>query len=206
VRPDDSPSERKRNPIIEEARRTQIINAAIETVAAVGYAQASLARIAQRAGTSKSVVSYHFAGKDDLLEQVVTQVYNDCWAFMQPRLAAQATAAGKLRAYIESNLEYMHQRRPHLLAVVDIVGNHRLADGTLRFGHSADESVLTLLTGILRDGQRAGEFRTHDPRLVAVTVSQAIIGVLGAWVAEPRIDLAAYAAELVTLFDRATRR
>jgi AcrR family transcriptional regulator len=200
----DSPSGRKRNLIIEEARRRQIINAAIETVAAVGYSQASLARIAHCAKTSKSVVSYHFAGKDDLLERVVAQVYEDCWAFIQPRLAARPSAAGKLAAYIKSNIEYMHARRSHLLALVDIVGNHRTADGRLRFELSADESVLALLTEILRTGQRDGEFREFDPRLVAVTVSQAIIGVLSCWVAEPTVDLTAYAAELVTLFDRAT--
>ena len=207
MRPDDSPSERnpterKRNAIIEEARRRQIIDAAIETVATVGYAQASLARIAQCAKTSKSVVSYHFAGKDDLLEQVVTQVYNDSWAFIEPRLAGHASAAGKLGAYIESNIEYMHARRSHLLAAGDIVRSHRTADGRLRLELGADESVLSLLIGILRHG----EFRDFDPRLVAVTVSQAIIGVLSAWVADPRIDLTAYAAELVTLFDQATRR
>jgi AcrR family transcriptional regulator len=211
MRPDDSPSERnpterKRNAIIEEARRRQIIDAAIETVATVGYAQASLARIAQCAKTSKSVVSYHFAGKDDLLEQVVTQVYNDSWAFIEPRLAGHASAAGKLGAYIESNIEYMRARRSHLLAVGDIVRSHRTADGRLRLELGADESVLSLLIGILRHGQRDGEFRDFDPRLVAVTVSQAIIGVLSAWVADPRIDLTAYAAELVTLFDQATRR
>jgi AcrR family transcriptional regulator len=206
MRPDTSPTGRKRNSIIEEVRRRQIIDAAIETVAAFGYAQASLARIAQCAQTSKSVVSYHFAGKDDLLERVVAQVYDDCWAFIQPHLAAQPSAAGKLAAYIESNIEYMHARRAHLLALVDIVGNHRTADGRLRFGLSADESVLALLTEILRTGQRDGQFRDFDPRLVAVTVSQAIIGVLSSWVANPTVDLTAYAAELVALFDRATRR
>lgn len=34
--------------------------------------------------------------------------------------------------------------------------------------------------------------------------SQGIIGVLSCWVAEPTVDLTVYAAELVTLFDRAT--
>jgi AcrR family transcriptional regulator len=51
---------------IEAARRAQIVTAAIETIAGLGYGQASLARIAERAGTSKGVISYHFPGKDDL--------------------------------------------------------------------------------------------------------------------------------------------
>ena len=48
----------------ETARRAQIIAAAIDTIAELGYGQASLARIAETAGTSKGVIIYHFGGKD----------------------------------------------------------------------------------------------------------------------------------------------
>ena len=47
----------------EEARRGQIIACAIEVLAELGYAQTSFARIAERLGISKSVISYHFGGK-----------------------------------------------------------------------------------------------------------------------------------------------
>ncbi|GII94404.1 TetR/AcrR family transcriptional regulator [Sinosporangium siamense] len=203
---DSRPSGRKRNPIIEEARRRQIIDAAVETVAAVGYAQASLSRIAQHAQISKSVVSYHFAGKDDLLEQVVTQIYDDTWAYIEARLATETTSAGKLHAYIQSNLDYMRSHRSRLLAVGDIVGNHRTADGTPRFATITDESVVMVLTEILRQGIEDGEFRDFDPQVVAVTVGQALIGALGRWALDPGVDLGVYAAELTALFDHATRK
>ena len=50
------------------------MTAAIDTIAEVGYANASLARIAVRLGISKGVISYHFAGKDDLIAEIVSQV------------------------------------------------------------------------------------------------------------------------------------
>ncbi|HEX5408105.1 MAG TPA: helix-turn-helix domain-containing protein, partial [Pseudonocardiaceae bacterium] len=58
----------------DEARRKQLVECAIEVIAEQGFAQASLARIAQRAGVAKSVVLYHFANKDELVEQVLTAV------------------------------------------------------------------------------------------------------------------------------------
>lgn len=61
----------KRPSFIEAARRAQIIECAIETIAMLGYAQASLAQIAKRAGISKSVITYHFTGEEELIEQVV---------------------------------------------------------------------------------------------------------------------------------------
>jgi TetR/AcrR family transcriptional regulator, fatty acid metabolism regulator protein len=48
------------------ARRAQFVAAAIDTIAEVGYARASLGRIAERVGVSKGWVSYHFAARTSL--------------------------------------------------------------------------------------------------------------------------------------------
>ncbi|MGA9830159.1 MAG: TetR family transcriptional regulator, partial [Trebonia sp.] len=48
--------QRKARTFIETARRAQIMAAAIDTIAELGFGQASLARIAERAGTSKGVI------------------------------------------------------------------------------------------------------------------------------------------------------
>lgn len=212
MQPTSRPDGRKVNPIIQAARREQIIEAAIGTVADVGYPGTTLARIAERAQTSKSVISYHFSGKDDLLEQVVLQIYADTWAFMQPRVEAETTAAGQLGAYIAAELDYMGKHRARLLAVAAIVANHRTTDGSLRFTPDAEGAQgaeglgLGVLREILTRGQRAGEFRDFDPQVLAVTVNHALDGALGRWVTEPSLDLGAYAVELRTLFDLATRR
>src|SRR5579871_3922340 len=87
---------------IEQARRQQIIEATIAAVAEEGYAGASLAKVARRAKISKSVVLYHFGGKDLLLETTVHQIFSEIWNFVRPRLLAETTARGQLRAFIES--------------------------------------------------------------------------------------------------------
>src|SRR5579864_4314825 len=113
----------------EAARRAQIIAAAIDTIAEAGYGQASLARIAERAGTSKGVISYHFAGKDDLIREVVAEVLAKGEAYMIPRILAESSGAGMLRAYIESNLAFMREHRNHVLAIFEIFLNARGEDG-----------------------------------------------------------------------------
>ena len=52
----DKPDGQSRPTFTEAARRIQIIECAIETLATLGYAQASLAHIAKRAGISKGVI------------------------------------------------------------------------------------------------------------------------------------------------------
>jgi AcrR family transcriptional regulator len=58
---------REKPTFIEEARRKQIVEAAMETIADSGYVNASLAEIAKSADISKGVISYHFESKDELI-------------------------------------------------------------------------------------------------------------------------------------------
>src|SRR5215472_7621649 len=111
----------------ETARRAQIVAAAIDTIAELGYGQASLARIAEAAGTSKGVILYHFGGKDELIRELVAEVVAGGVAYMEPRVDAEPTGAGKLRAYIESNLAFMRENRNHVVAIVEIVLSARAA-------------------------------------------------------------------------------
>ncbi|MGH3626478.1 MAG: TetR/AcrR family transcriptional regulator, partial [Sciscionella sp.] len=110
---------------IEQARRAQIVRCAIEVIAELGYAGASLAQIAKRARISKGVISYHFAGKDDLLGQVVTQVYTEGAEFMGEALATTETALQTLRVYLATNLDYIKNHRRSIAAVTEILRNLR---------------------------------------------------------------------------------
>ena len=190
---------------IEEARRRQLLQATIETVAELGYGQASLARIAQRVGVSKGVIAYHFANKDQLIELVVEHVYASSWAAVQPRLAGADTAAEELAAFVHAEIDYYGSHREQLLAVASIVVNHRAADGSLRYPPGSEPSVVSFLVRLLRAGQERGELQPFDPLPLAVTVDRAITGALEQWVADPRIDLRAYADELTRIVGAAVR-
>ncbi|CAM3751173.1 TetR family transcriptional regulator [Nocardiopsis rhodophaea] len=190
MQPRTSAVGRKRRRCIEAARRAQIIQAATETVAQVGDAQASLSRIAQHARISKSVISYHLAGKDELLEQVVAQIFDEGWALIEPRLVAARTEAEPPRVYIEVEPDHWESNRTRFLAMASIVDGHRTSDGKPRFTDKWEETV-TVVEDLLRTGQENGEFRDFDPRVVAVTLRQGIGGALGQWARNPELDLTA---------------
>jgi hypothetical protein len=58
------------------------------------------------------LISCHFAGKDELIEQVVAEVVAAGQAFMIPGIEAASGARARLRAYIQSRL-YRDPRRAH---------------------------------------------------------------------------------------------
>jgi AcrR family transcriptional regulator len=193
---------------VSSARRAQIVEAAIETVAEVGYAKASLSSIAARLGISKGVISYHFAGKDDLIAEIVTQVLQQARAYMQPRIEAQTTGSETLRAYIESNLEFMRDNPNQISALVEIV-RAAIAGATSPFsrdrnGDSRDAGV-HVLAALLKRFQTAGELRPDfDPDAMAIAI-RAVIDAAPGRLADPTFDIDQYTHETVAIFDRATR-
>jgi TetR/AcrR family fatty acid metabolism transcriptional regulator len=196
----------KRPSFIEMARRRQLIDCAIETLATLGYAQASLAQIAKRAEINKSVITYYFSSKEELFEQVIQAIYTEGASLMGPQIAAQPTATLMLRTYIRTNVEYIGTHRLQMMAIREIALNFRTTDGKFRAGLLKEDLVLEALEAILRKGQDTGEFRAFDLRAMAVTIRQAIDVVPRLLATDPNLDVEAYARELVTLFDRATTR
>jgi TetR/AcrR family transcriptional regulator, fatty acid metabolism regulator protein len=193
----------------EAARRTQIIEAAIDTIAEVGFGRASLARIGERVGISKGLIGYHFAGKDDLIEQVVVEVIEQGKTYMRPLIIdAMSTGSGFLRAYIESNLAFMRERRNYMVAIDEIERSGLTADGRERFhGHAdaIDEAVQTLGRH-LTHYQAVGDLRPDfDPDVMAVAIRAATGAALRRYARDPDFDVDNYAREIVTVFDLATR-
>lgn len=189
---------------IEKARRAQIIAAAAETVAAVGYAKASLTRIAQQAGISKGVITYHFTNKDEILRLVATQFFDNAWAYMEQRIEREDTAAGQLRAWVGAELEYFANHRTQFLAMTDIVTNHRNQDGGRAFANEFGEEI-TGLQDILTQGQHDGQLRDFDAYSVANIILRTIDGLLASWAWDPTVDLAAEAPVLLDFIDHAIR-
>ncbi|WP_035696348.1 TetR/AcrR family transcriptional regulator [Glycomyces tenuis] len=191
------------------ARWTQILRHTVDVVADRGYAGASLNRIADHVGISKGLISYHFAGKDELLEALVRDVFTRGAEFVMRRWGAHVPpdvpASEALRVYLEGNLGFIAANPRDVGAVVEIVRNHRDAEGRLVFGTAWDEELHKELARIFIAGQEAGEFRRFDPRVMAIAVRRVIDGFTFQITAHPDMDADAFTAEVVTLFDHATR-
>ncbi|GIN88823.1 TetR family transcriptional regulator [Heyndrickxia sporothermodurans] len=202
-------NKQKEMSFIEKARRAQIVECAIETIAEVGYAQASLGQIAKRAEISKGVISYHFSNKEELLEQVVIDYYIACQSFVCPQIEAHTSPKGMLQAYIESNLHFVDTNRKQVFAVIEIVSNVRTDDGKLRFAADHDESIFLPIEKIIRLGMKNGvfrEFSTMSLRVLALTIRHAIDGFSLELMRNPNLNVTEYMKELITIFERATSK
>ncbi|MFE9145135.1 TetR/AcrR family transcriptional regulator [Streptomyces tubercidicus] len=191
----------------ETGRRAQIVAAAIDVIAEVGYHRASFAKIAEHAGLSSTgMISYHFDGRDDLMREVVTEVLRLGDGYLRPRIEAHTRYADRLRASIEGNLDLLAEYPNHLAAMVDILANLRGGDPGMVAFLEATEANLTVQVEQLRKAQRTGEFGDFDPWVMMRAIRAAIDDVVRRATHDPDLDVRAVGRELADLFDRATRK
>ncbi|MDA0636855.1 TetR/AcrR family transcriptional regulator [Nonomuraea sp. MCN248] len=194
----------KRRTFTGEARRAQIIAATVETLGRFGYGGASFAKITERAGLSSTrLISYHFAGKDELMAAVVAHVLDQLGRFMHQRVSAQPDARSRLRAYIGGLVAFNAGHRDEMRALMTIFLAHPGETGS--YGPGEEIRTLGHLEAILRDGQERGEFRPFDPFVMAATIQRSLDGLPFLLRAKPDLDLELTARELETMFDLATR-
>ena len=176
------------------------MTSAIEVIAEDGYAKASFSRIAKHAGLSSTgMISYHFAGKDDLLSACVTEIEEVTGAFMQPRIDAAAGHVAQLRAYVEANVELVGEHPAEVRALIDLVKNA---------GSQSDavNGRFALFEEHFRTGQAAGAFGPLDPRTTALALTaglDAVVATAAAAGLEPT-ELTRIGRELADLYVRAT--
>lgn len=196
-----------RRTFTELARRAQMVRCAAEAIAEVGYADASIAEIARRAGVAKSVVSYHFSDKDDLMGEVLRTALAAYAEFMEPRMAMASSAFDKLRAYLTGTAAYIVEHRSLHLAVIEIAFNATSADGRPLVATMPLQAPEPSVEAILRQGQRDGEFRDFDVDVVGGVVRSAVTHAMVLRLRrDPGADIGGYAEELVRLFDLGVRR
>ena len=195
-------SRREQPSFIEQARRAQIVAAAIETIAELGYPKASFAQIAKRAGLSSTgLISYHFKTRKNLDWAIVEEISGRLTRHMGAAMESVSEPQAALVAYIEGLIGFM-KTDPHALQSMMSIVLH----GHFDYDADAERDATTGIADILRWGQAEGVFRGFNVTVMATTIQRSLDGIPLAQAANPDLDLDTYARELVDLFTLATRR
>ena len=181
-RSDQTNEEKKKTSFIEEARRRQIVEIAVETIAEVGYHQTTLADIADKAKISKGVIPYYFQNKAVLIQETIRWISLSLHEYTVPRVNNQSGAMDKLRAFITSNYEYMKYHRSYMVAMVDLWGSHKTREQKTAFHEKEYEQDRKWLENIIKVGQENGEIPGLNADNLASLILALIDGVMIQWV------------------------
>jgi TetR/AcrR family transcriptional regulator, fatty acid metabolism regulator protein len=190
----------------QRKRRDQLVGCMIEAIADLGFAGASIGEVARRAGVSKGVVTYHFAAKEDLIRAVIADVITSMEEYLTPRLLAAEPARFPERfiaAYISAWAGYYRSHTAQVLALARIIA-FRDESGSPSPAFEARAGEVAAIEAVLRAGQDMGRFGSFDPHVMASVIKVAVEDLLTQFVSKPGLDIERYAAQLTTVFERAT--
>jgi AcrR family transcriptional regulator len=205
MQPENESADQGRS-FIETRRRAQIVRAAVETIASIGYAKASFVQIAQRAGISPGLITYHFAKREALMKEVMLTVDASMERALEARVEGSTSYVEALRALIEGFVHYCGEHPDELVAVGQIASASRDAESAREWADRKHESTLDELADMFREGQEAGEFRSFEPRVMAVAVLAGMEATPAELMTRPDTDVASYAAELAEVFAKTVIR
>lgn len=186
-----------RQSFIAEARREQIIKAAIEVLREIGYVSTSLGKIAKKANISTGLISYHFSSKEDLMNNTLMYLVEQEWKFINEQVVQKQTSTEKLTAYIEASLAYQVTNRINNIALIEIVFNARTPDHIPYYLIEDDEEDLKndLIKEILHQGQESKEFGDFNPKVISTIIQGAISESL--LTSQNEVNIEEYSEELV---------
>lgn len=145
---------------ISEARREQIIQACIDALDEYGYTNVSLTKVARKAKVSTGLISYHFSGKKDLINQTLLYLLNKKLDYISGKVFQEESSISQLKAYVEASLAYQVANYKNNIALIEIVFNARNEEGVPYYKADDDEEdqLNALLKDILLEGQKRKEF------------------------------------------------
>jgi AcrR family transcriptional regulator len=181
-----------------------VVAVAINAIAELGYPAASLIRIAQYAGTSKGVLTYHFDNKEDLVKAVMDDIVVRANEYMNGRIVTDPSTPLLLRSYIVSNLEFFRDFRNDIVAFLEIYMNARDESGERLYDLGLVDASVGPLESLLRDGQARGELGDFDAHMMAIAIRGAIDSITTRVARDQGFDLDHYGEVLADVFERAT--
>ncbi len=142
-------------------RTPQLLAAALEEFAERGYAGASMAATAARAGVAKGLIYHYFPGKADLFKAVVRSCVQPVFSEAERLIAAfRGPRAELLRGLID--LAYSRvaaERRERILFKLILAEAERFPELAAFYNAEVLSPALALVGSVLRAGVASGEFR-----------------------------------------------
>lgn len=191
---------------IEQARRDQIIEATIQTLARHGYINTSFLLIAKQAGISPSLIPYHFKDKAELTGATLKQLLKDRASYVEAQLTADMAASEKLQTILRADIDNMTTHKDRFRASAEIIFSLRSNDGSMVYLGDSAGRLFTILQDTLENGKKSGEFGDINAFHLAIMIEGARDSFLAQLGIRGGLNVEAFKKELVALVLKAVEK
>lgn len=161
-----------------DARREQMLRAALAVISERGYPDTRIADVADRAGISPALVIYYFKTRDRLLTEAIRYAEDGWYADSQRRMEALPTAAGRLEELVAMSCLPEDDVEPHSswLLWLDFWAQAARNPEVASVRQNSDERWREVISTQVVAGQEAGEFCEVYPADFAIALSALLDG------------------------------
>ena len=169
-------------PNVSDERKAQIINAAEDVFTQKGFNEARMDDIADETGLSKGTLYLYFKSKDDLIIAILDRMFQREMKQMEGLDQADLSAADaiwKMTEAVTNNILGFVRLVPIVYQFLALAFRNKYVQKALK---KYINQYIDMITPIIEQGIKSGEFRKVDAREVAIAMSAIIEGTLLLWV------------------------
>lgn len=198
---------------LRDLRRAQIVAAARGIVAREGLDALTIGLLEQKLSFTRGVITYHFAGKDEIVRAVLESAVAEIDEASVLEVAGSATATERIAAVLRANVHGFIDK-PEAGRVLLSFWSRLSSDRRIRELNAKLYARYRKRTrALIEEGQRAGELGEADAAQVATVVVGLVLGIATQWYFEPAaidvdaaIDTAAASIDALLSGTRTTGR
>ena len=112
-----------RKKIKSEIRR-QLLQAAADEIARLGYDGANINNISEAAGYAKGTIYNYFSSKRELMLELIDQTGKDHFNFVKQRVLKEANPGKRMEIFFEAGFIYVEQNLAHGKVMIGAVYGH----------------------------------------------------------------------------------
>jgi AcrR family transcriptional regulator len=163
---------------LSDARRRQILKAAVQVIASKGLCDTSIKDVADQAGTSPALVIYYFGTKDALLAEALAFAEDRFYAQTADAVAGMASARDRLVELVRCSCSVGEAEDDfdEWVLWLDLWARAAHKPDVARDRQAMDRRWRTTIGEIVRQGQAAGEFAPVDGDAFALRLAALIDG------------------------------
>jgi TetR/AcrR family transcriptional regulator, fatty acid metabolism regulator protein len=175
---------------VSEERKSQILDAAMETFTKKGFHKTRMADIAESSGLSKGSLYWYFDSKDAIILKLIDRVFEFEIKDLTALLSDDRSAEERLYSYTERGGQDIVKMLKWMPLVYDFLALAFRQDTIKKSIQRYYQKNLDLLVTLIQQGIDAGEFNLGSAQEAAYAIGAIIEGTVMLWLYDPdQIDI-----------------
>ena len=178
---------------VSEERKSQILDAAMETFTEKGFHKTRMSDIAESSGLSKGSLYWYFDSKDAIILKLIDRVFEFEIKDLTALLTDDRSAEERLYIYAERSGQDIVKMLKWMPLVYDFLALAFRQDTIKNAIQRYYKKNLDLLVTLIQQGMDAGEFNPGSAQEAAYAIGAIIEGTVMLWLYDPdQIDIQAH--------------